>query len=426
MRRLLAFLLLTGLAVAGAVWLADRPGEVTIRWQGWRLDTTVPVLLAFLAVVLVAFSALNRVLRGVFGAPGRWFESRRLGRQRKGYTALADGLAAAASGDTLRTAKLARKADRLLNDPAVTGLLTVQAAQLSGDDDSLRDRYRAMTERKETAFLGHRGLAELALKSGDCNIARDEAGKAFDLQPAAEGLAGMLLDLQVGAGAWAEAEQVLRTARCRNALVPADYARRRALILLGRAEEARAAGDDAQALDWALDARDADPLFVPAVALAAGLYRRRGKARKAASLLKAAFKAAPHPLLVAGWQALGEGENALERVKRMQELAQANPAAPEGQTALAEAALAAQLWGLARTHLHKALELRPTRAVFHLLAQVERDERKDEAAANAWVLKAATDSVPEPSWTCGGCGHHTPDFAICCPACGVAGRLEWT
>ncbi len=426
MRRLLAFLILTGVVVAGAVWLADRPGEVTIHWLGWRVDTTVPVLLALLVVALVALSVLNRLMRTVFGAPGRWFESRRLGRQRKGYTALADGLAAAASGDALRAAKLARKADRLLRNPAVTGLLTAQAAQLSGDDGQLRDRYQTMTERKETAFLGHKGLADLALKAGDCDTARTEVGKAFLLQPGAEGLAGMLLDLQVGAGAWADAEQVLRTARRRDALPAAELARRRALILLGRAEEALEAGNEAQALDWALDARDADPLFVPAVSLAAGLYRRRGKERKAASLLKAAFKAAPHPLLIAGWLALGEGEGALERVKRVQELVQANPASPDGHVALAEASLAAQLWGQARTHLQKALEQRPTRAVFQLLARVEREERKDEAAANAWLMKAGTDSVPESSWTCGGCGHHTPDFAVCCPACGAAGRLEWT
>ena len=132
MRRLLTFLVLAGLAVAGAVWLADRPGEVTIRWQGWRADTTVPVLLVFLALLLVLLSLVGRLFRALFGAPGHWFAARRIGRERKGYAALTDGLAAAASGDARRTAKLARKADKLLRDPVVTGLLTVQAARLSG------------------------------------------------------------------------------------------------------------------------------------------------------------------------------------------------------------------------------------------------------------------------------------------------------
>ncbi|KIL97977.1 putative HemY protein [Paramagnetospirillum magnetotacticum MS-1] len=426
MRRFLAFLVLTGLAVAGAVWLADRPGEVTIRWQGWRADTSVPVLLAVLALLLLALSVLIRLIRLVFGAPKRWLAALRLSRQRKGYAALSDGLAAAASGDAARAAKLARKADKLLHDPAITGLLSSQAARLSGDDHQLAERFRAMTERKETAFLGHQGLAELAVKAGDRTTARAEAAKAFDISPTAPDLSVLLLDLHMEAGAWAEAEQVARLARRHGSLSEADFTRRRALILLGRAEDSMAAGDEAQALDWAQDSRDADPQFTPAVALAADLLRRRGKGRKAASLLKSAFKTHAHPLLIAKWLTLGEGESALDRVKRLQDLSQANPASPEGHVALAEAALAAQLWGLARSHLEKALTQRPTRTVFQLLAQVERDERKDETAAHGWLMKAGTDSVPEPAWVCGGCGHHSPDFALCCPACGAAGRLEWT
>ncbi|TAN65807.1 MAG: hypothetical protein EPN20_07445, partial [Magnetospirillum sp.] len=133
MRRLLGFLLATAVVVAGAVWLADRPGEVTIRWQGWRVDTTVPVLLAALVLVLLVLSAIGRLGRLVLGAPGRFFGARRAARTRKGYVALSDGLAAVASGDSRAAARLARKADKLLHDRSVTGLLTVQAAQMTGD-----------------------------------------------------------------------------------------------------------------------------------------------------------------------------------------------------------------------------------------------------------------------------------------------------
>jgi HemY protein len=177
MRRFLAFLLLTGLAIAGTVWLADRPGIVTIRWEGWRVDTTVPVLLLAQAVLLAVFAVVWRIFGMVFGAPGLFVAARRLGRERKGYAALADGMAAAAAGDALRAGKLARKADKLLKNPAVTGLLTAQAAQLSGDEAAMRDRFVIMTERKETAFLGHRGLADLAIRTGDRQTAREQAGR---------------------------------------------------------------------------------------------------------------------------------------------------------------------------------------------------------------------------------------------------------
>ena len=44
MRRLLGYLIVTALVVTAAVWLADQPDQITERWQGWRIDTKIPVL----------------------------------------------------------------------------------------------------------------------------------------------------------------------------------------------------------------------------------------------------------------------------------------------------------------------------------------------------------------------------------------------
>ncbi len=424
MRRLFTFLLLTGLVVAGVVWLADRPGEVTIHWQGWRVDTTVPMLLAALVTLLLAFAAVGRLGWLLVGAPGRFFDARRASRMRKGYLALSDGLAAVAAGDGRNAHRLAHRADKLLGDPALTGLLTAQAARLSGDADEQRNRFDAMTARPETAFLGHHGLMELALKQGDRVGARAAAGRAFALQPAAAGLAATLADLQIEAGLWAEAELTLATARRHDCLPAPDLARRRAVVLHARALDADKAGPGSDALGLAQDALAIDPGFVPAAILAARLHRRAGKPRKATALILDSFRRAPHPDLVAEWAALGEGEPALDRVKRMQKLIEANPAAADGHVALAEAALEARLWGQARTHLDRAMTERPSRHALDLLARLERDERKDEAAALAWLAKATT-LGPEPAWTCGACGRAAAAHSLACPACGAVGRLEW-
>lgn len=425
MRRLLAFLLVTALAVAGAVWLADRPGEVVIRWQGWRIDTSVPMLLATLVVLMAVVTLVGRLGRLVFGAPGRILAARRAKRTRRGYVALSDGLAAVATGDSRQAAKLARRADKLLQDTAVTGLLTLQAAQMSGDAESLRTRRQAMTERPETAFLGFKGLMEQALKDGERAQARDHAARAFALQPAAEGLAATLFALQLEAGHWAEAELTLSSARRHSALAGAALDRCRALVLFARAQAAETAGDAEAALSLAVEARDRDPGFGPAVALAARLYGRKGKTRKAESLILSAFRVAPHPDLVTLWRDLVPAAAPLERVKRLARLVEANPNAPDGHLALAEAALAAKLWGQARTHLETALAQRPTLRLLTLLARLERDERKDEAAARAWMAKAG-EAGPEPTWHCAACGHAAADYSVSCPACHAAGRLEWS
>ena len=390
MKRLLGFLLVTALVVTAAVWLADQPDEVTVRWQGWRVDTKMPVLLFALVLLAAGAAFLGRVTRSVVGAPARISGSRNTQRTLKGYRALSEGLAAVATGDSRRVARLAHQAEKLLKDPSLTGLLTVQAARMGGDEAELRGRFETMLTRPETAFLGLRGLLDLSLRQGEREAARDYAARALALQPSAEGLAAILFDLQAEAGLWAEADITLGVARRYRTMNEEELARRRALVLFARAQVAEARGNRVEALDFALKARKIDPACIPAVVLAADIQRRRGKERKAAQMLQAAFRIAPHPALVAAWVAFGPEDNPLDRVKRVQRLVEVNPTSIEGRLALAEAALDAKLWGQARTHLQQVLAERPSHRVLTLLARLEREENRDEGAALAWLAKAGT------------------------------------
>jgi HemY protein len=56
MIRVILFLILIGLVAFGAAWLADRPGDVTITWFGYRIETSVMVLVASVAVLIVICS----------------------------------------------------------------------------------------------------------------------------------------------------------------------------------------------------------------------------------------------------------------------------------------------------------------------------------------------------------------------------------
>lgn len=414
MKRLWLFLGLTALAVAGAVWLADRPGEVTIHWQGWRVDTTVPVLLVFILAFMAVVSMVMRMARAVLGGPGRLLAGWRGRRKEDGYKALAHGMAALAAGEGKQAVKLARKADRLLKNPSLTGLLSTQAAQLVGDTGDLRPRYRTMSESPQTAFLGFKGLMELDLADGNRAGARNFAAQAFALNPKAPGLADTLAQLHLEAGDWTLALAVLDRA---HGIDESRLARLRALAAFGRAGQT-------QALDDAITATKHDISLAPAVVLAARLHAAAGKQSKAEDLILKAFGRAPHPLLVDAWWDLGRGVSDLAQVKRMERLCQANRAASEGHVALARAALAARLWGQARSHLELAHSQRPTHHVLELQARLERDERKDEAAAAAWLAQAAL-AKPEPAWSCASCGHKTDRFAITCPDCGRAASLEW-
>ena len=74
MIRVLLFWLMVGIVAVGVVWLADRPGEVAITWQGWRLQTSVMVLAVMIALTallsVLVWSTVNLVV-GAPAHPGR-------------------------------------------------------------------------------------------------------------------------------------------------------------------------------------------------------------------------------------------------------------------------------------------------------------------------------------------------------------------
>ncbi len=423
MLRALAFLVTLAAVTWAAVWLADHPGEVAIRWQGYAVSTTVGVLALAVAAVAIVWALVYRFWHWLHAGPRRLREGRASRRRERGYRALTEGLVAAAAGDGRTAQRLGREAGRLIDNP-FNLLLLAQAAQLAGDEAAARRHFTAMLEHPETAFLGLRGLLVQATKAGDFEAARDYARRAFALRPEAEWVAEALFDLEVRAGDWEAAQRTLESQQRHKHVSGETARRRRAVLLAARALAAHEAGRDDEALPLARKAHDLAPDLVAAGALAARLLAAAGRRRAAAKTIDAAWDAAPHPLLVEAHAALAPGEGALQRLKRVERLAARRPEHPESRLALAEAALAAEVWGAARAQLTALAESHPSRRVFRLLARLEERENGDVAAAQSWLWRAAS-APPDAAWVCEKCGAVASAWAPRCPACAAFDSLAW-
>ena len=65
MIRVVVFLIVVGLLALGVAWLADRPGEVVLTWQGLHIETSLMVLgvamLALMAALALTWRSLSAV-----------------------------------------------------------------------------------------------------------------------------------------------------------------------------------------------------------------------------------------------------------------------------------------------------------------------------------------------------------------------------
>ncbi|HUZ72894.1 MAG TPA: heme biosynthesis HemY N-terminal domain-containing protein [Stellaceae bacterium] len=427
--RALPAIVVIALLVTAAVLVADRPGSVAIEWQGWRVDTSVAVMVLAAAAVGVAVAVIYNVLRWIVGGPRTWVRARRERRRRDGYRALTQGMVAVAAGDAEEAQKLARKADALLAEPPLTLLLSAQAAQLNGDETAAGRYFTAMLERPETAFLGLRGLLMQAMKIGDEATALRLAERAKALRPRTPWVLTSLLELQSRAGRWSAAEATLVETSRRKALPAPESRHRHAVLLHQNAAEAEAQGRPSDAMRLESKALALAPEFAPIAERYAQMLNLRGQTRRARRALEAAWRAAPHPALATAYRALFADEPALLRFKRMERLAALQPDHVESQLALAAAALEARLWGEARRYLTAAGAAATAAApprVCRLMAELEEAEHGDHAAARTWLARAAVADTPDPAWLCDACGAESASWSALCPNCRGFATLAWS
>lgn len=424
MIRALWFLLKVAVVIAIAIWLADRPGTVSVHWLGYAVEAPFWVALLVTLAALGIAALGYRLIRGLIRTPQRIRRHSRARRRERGYRALTQGMVAIAAGDAPTARKMARKADGLLNEPPLTMLLSAQAAQLQGDERAARQYFEAMLERPETAFLGMRGLLTQAIKSGDRVEALNLARKARGLQPNTPWLLGTLYDLEARAGDWAAAEGTLQQAIQAGAIPTEEGRRHRAVLLLERSFEAERRGRAEAALSHAQAAHDMMPGFVPAAVRLARLQLAADRPKPAAKVVERAWRQSPHPELAEIYRGLVSGYDPLARVRLFQKLVRQAPDSAESHLVVAQAAIEAQLWGEARQHLNRAMEIGPTRRTYRLMAELDRGERHDEEAAKDWLAKAA-DAPEDPVWTCNSCGAVSHNWGGLCGHCGAFDSLTW-
>ena len=427
MRRVLAALVAIAAIVSAAVYLADRPGAVTIVWHGWRIDTSVAALALGTALVVFIVGWSFALLRRLAAAPRQFMRARRERRRREGYRALTYGMAAVAAGDPDEAERCARRANTLLDEPPLTRLLAAQAAQLKGDTAAARDYFTAMLAEPETEFLGLRGLIVQALARGEDGVALNLAERARVLRPRTGWVQRALVELEARAGRWEAAEGRLAEALRRGAIPPDEGRHHRAAILYGRGLAAQAAGRNGEALKLAGQAHHADPGFAPATAWYAGLLTADGGTRRARKAIEAGWRVAPHPTLAAAYGALYADEAPLARIKRFERLQSLQPDHVEGRVALAEATLKARLWGEARRHLTEAGIDRADAAprLYRLMASLEDGEHADGGRSRLWLERAARAASPDPAYACNACGFETMTWTPICPRCRSFDQLVW-
>lgn len=424
MLRLLVYITLLLVAAIGLARLADVPGEVSIQWMGWQIDTSLMFLCFTVGVLIIGVFLCYRIIDSLVHFPSRYSQARRLEHHERGLSVLTEAFAALAVSDYAIARKLTRRADRLLGSPPITHLLAAQLARIEGDSADATAHLKPLLEHKETRFLAARGLLDEARRNGDMEKAIAYAEEAEHIRPDSGFATISLIDLYTHEQRWQQALAVIQKAKKYRALTAEEAKRYTALVEYQHALNLFAREEYDTALRYAKSAHKALPDMAPLTLLLMRVYGRLGQKRQIPVVAGRTWKLAPHPSVALLYKKLFMDESPARRLKRMEKLAAQNPDDIESQIAVAEAALDEGQFDKARNHLKIALSKQETPRICKLMARLEETQHKSKEKAEEWLERAVKANIG-PSWTCESCKAITDKWTLHCPECDGFDTITW-
>ncbi|MEZ5812412.1 MAG: heme biosynthesis protein HemY [Rhizobiaceae bacterium] len=423
MIRILLFLFVVFCLGLGFAWLADRPGDLVMTFNGYQYHVTLMVAAVAGVVVVAAMMIGWWLIKSIWNSPravNRYFRARRRDR---GYQSLSTGLIAAGAGDIGLARKMDKQASGLLSgdQEPLLHLLDAQTMLLEGRHDEARAKFERMVDDPETRLLGLRGLYLEAQRLGEREAARHYAEQAAETAPQLTWASNSAIETRTLQGDWDGALKLVESQASTSQITKDEANRRRAVLLTARAEALIDANPQG-ARAAALEASKLMPDFVPAAVAAGRALFRQNELRKGTRLLEAIWKKAPHPEVADVYVHARPGDSTQDRLKRARRLETLKRNHVESSLAVARAANDAGEYRVAREAIETALRLGPRESAYLLLADIEENETGDQGRVRHWLSKAVR-APRDPAWTAD--GYVSETWAPVSPITGALGAFEW-
>lgn len=401
MSKIVSFILLILVIGFGFAWLAERPGMLSVEWQGQLIEMSLLVAASAVAVIVGAVMFIWWLISSIWSSPALARRYLRTRKRDRGYQALSTGLIAAGAGNALLARKMTARSQGLLRadqEPLIL-LLEAQTDIIEGKFDDARRKFDAMSRDPETRELGLRGLYIEARRQGAYEAASQYAEQAALNAPYLPWAAKASLENKCRRGEWDQAIMLLDQQRAARVLDKSEVERLKSILLTAKADEILES-DPALAKATAQNALKYNKDFVPAALIVAKAYMREDNVRKAAKTLESHWKDHPHPQIAELYVRARSGDSAVDRLQRATKLEALKPNNVDALVAVSEAALGAKNFKLAREKAEAAAKITPHKSIYLLLADIEQVETGDQGRVRHW-LSQAVKAPADPAWVAG-------------------------
>ena len=383
----LALLLLT--AALAPVFKSD-PGHVLINFMGWTVETSVLVMAAAFVLLMLGLQILIRLWR----LP---VETARRVREQRSLVQLEKGLLALTEGDWRSAEKALEKSTSTRGKTTARYLAAAQAAD-GQDASERRDYYLEQADSGSTRkkFLIELTRARMLVASGARAQALPILQELQERRRKHPQVLELLAQCYRELGEWDQLQSLLPALRKSGVLNETQLEDLLVHIAVNRLRSC----DNAEALQ--LGWKQLPKAMKKASAVVEIFAEQAGKLERAdlaEPVLRSSLKTAWNPALVLRYGDPGAG-NASQRLKQCEKWLQEYPEDSSLHLALGRLCAGEEIWGKARQHLIKSLELHPSSGGYDSLGQLlDRRGELEMAMAcfrNALRLQQGKQPLPLP------------------------------
>lgn len=400
MIRLIFYIALSLAISLGAVWLISLQGTITIDYNGYRMQPSLGASALALIVLVIVCIAIWAIIRRIINTPKKLAKLNEQRRKNAGVQALSDGFIALQAGEATKARKFAKEAKARLPQNSAVKLLEANADLALGDLGQARENFKQLISDDKTSLAALHGLFEQAKTQGRKDVAISFAQKAFELSPSSSWASEAVFDDLIKNSQFEKALMMISVKSAKEQSEKQKIRRKKAILHSAIASQEEVKNPDIALLN-AQAALKILPDFVPAALIAARILSNRNQIRKASSLLRRVYNINKHPDIARLYINVQSGISAVDKLKRAYDLMGENPSEQNAAIVLAQTAIDAFEWSVARKVLAKFISKNPSKAICVLMAQIEAGQSDNQGKAREW-LSRALNAPSDPTWVADG------------------------
>ena len=389
-RSVVILLILALLLLAGALapMLKSDPGHVLINFGGWTIETSILVLAVALLILWFAF----QVVIWLWRMP---VETARKMREQRAFKQLEKGLLALTEGDWGAAEKALEKSASMQGRTTAHYLAAAQAA----DSQDAHDRREFYLEQADSGgskkrFLVELTRARLLLANGNHEEAKPILQSLYKSRKKHPQVLELLSRCYRETGAWEELQTMLPALQKAGVLNDEQSQELQEQIAGNQLKSAQ--GEDELQAAWKHipKAMRQHPTIVDAYAVGAAKLNR---ADLAEPIISASLKREWSSSLVLRYGDPGANDRS-KRLKQCEKWLKQHPDDASLHLALGRICAAESLWGKAREHMIKSLELEPSSLGYDAFGQLLERQGELEPAMVCFrnALRISQGQSPEP------------------------------